>query len=201
MASHLASALVGGVLVLLVGLAGCRRHRTAEDAFREEPARFERLRDMILAEPACSQVWTDHYEWVDPCNVGACTGAPAPSRTGRPPGVAARACDWPYGCSRWIDDRPTAAIVAGVCGMPLARAEEYLDRMRSLGALRLYRGAPGDDEATFVTAMTGLSVSGGETAIVWRSAPPPALSGGTPSKGHEYRWLGSSGWYVKREWN
>lgn len=188
------------MLALSITAACTRSTESIEETFQKKTGTFLRLRDAILAEPTCDALWTDHYEWTDACNTGPCEGAPPPPKTGRPPGVAAEACEWQPGCGRWVDRPPTAKILASICGMSIERAHEYLEGMRQIGALRLIRSrVPGDDDVVFVMSFTGMVSAGTETDIVWRTTPP-VLRTGTHSKGAEYAPL-ASGWWRKKEWN
>ena len=166
---------------------------------------------MILHEPSCEEIALDHYTWTDPCNRGACPAA-ASGRPGslRPRGVPPRDCEWAYGCERWVDEEPTPQIVSDICGMPTARAREYLRGLEKVRAIRLSRGFPTElhprpeavlDDVTFVMEMHGIVTAGGETDIVWRSTAPAEMASGAAGKGHHYQSLPAQGWYVKHSWN
>lgn len=180
-----------------------RSNESIDASFRQSPEVFARLRDAILAEPACDAVWMDHYEWTDPCNTGSCAKAPPPPKTGRPPGVAAKSCDYESHCTHWVDRPPTAEILASICHMPVARAREYMKDMRRIGALRLYRGRlEGDAAATFSMSFAGMVGGGTTTEVVWRSSPPPTGPlAGAPFKGAEEHVPLASGWWRRKTWD
>lgn len=151
--------------------------------FSRQVCTFERLRDMILAEPHCDAVWRDHYEWVEPC-MGT------------------------YSCSRWISEPPTPMTLVVLCGMPFSRAAAYLDGLREIGALRLQRDSTrfarrysDADDVTFTIRFSGIVTSGSESDVVWRSTVPSAMKGGREANGFDYTPLSSPGWFLRREWN
>ncbi len=188
------------VAAVLLAVGCTHQPVSTSSAFDQNRGTFEHLRNLIRVEAPCAEVWTDHYEWTDACNAGACKGAPPRPGTGRPPGVAPRRCDWPYGCGRWEDHAPTPAVLAAICRMPTARARDYLAGMRRIGALRLFRDRT-RREITFVMRYQGIIPSGTETDIVWRASAPRALRTGTAAKGTAYAPLAPSGWWLARHWN
>jgi len=211
--------LLACVFALLVPACGpCRRapeevktDDAIADDFRRDSATFEHLRDMILEEEACDGVWIDHYEWTDACNVGACTGAPPPPKTGSPPGVSDRACEYPSGCGRWNGEEPTADILASICRISRSRAQVYIDGLHAVGALRIERARKDPrpvemqdhvaDDVSFIIQYFGIIPSGSETDVVYRTSAPPKMKEGTTAKGFDYVPLSKPGWYLRHEWN
>ena len=191
---------VGALMAVLVsGDLFSESSGEPEAAFDAHPERFERLRVMIGEEPTCRSISMNHFEWTDPCSTPPCPPSP---EVLRPPGVSAGSCDWPNGCVRWVDQTPTPPVLAALCAMPLARAEEYLSLMKALGVMQLERDRPaavGTDDVFLLVQVSGIITSGSERAVVWRSTPP-SPSGGA-NKGSDYQALSRAGWFVKTTWN
>lgn len=127
------------------------------ELFHEERSTFEDLRELIREDEGL-EVRTQSYSYEDPCDT-------CPPTTRRPRGVAARACDWPNGCSRWVDEPPTPAILSGIAGIDLARATRYLDGLARIEALTLREEH--DGSIVFWMETRGIIPSGSATMIAW----------------------------------
>ncbi len=147
--------------LLWVGWTGSAERSNAElrELFLEERATFQRLRDRIRDDPI-HEVRADDYSWCD-----GCSGDRA---TGRPPGVAEEPCDWPHGCTRWIDEQPTHAILAAIKGISERRAQGYLDDLERAEGILVREEH--DGSIVIWMEVRGIIPSGSATMIAW--TPP-----------------------------
>lgn len=147
--------------LLWVGFTGSseRTNEELRELFAEERDTFERLRDRIR-EDSFREVRADDYSWCDGCSEERATG--------RPPGIAETPCDWPHGCTRWVDEPPTPSILAGIAGISERRAEAYLDDLEHVEAILVRE----EHDGSIVIWMEarGIIPSGSATMIAW--TPP-----------------------------